>query len=325
LRLAGIDVAEGVDGVLLDIGVSSPQLDQGERGFSFRYDAPLDMRMDTTQGETAAQWLQRASVQEITEVIRNYGEERFAVQIAKKVVAARGERPLATTGELAALVRAAVRTREPGKDAATRTFQALRIHINQELEQLTLVLPQAMTVLKPGGRLVVISFHSLEDRIVKRFMRDGAAPDQLLSTKLPLRAVDLPQPELRLVGKPLKASEEEVAANPRARSAVMRVAEKLAGRRPEMVRLNLLLLLVVMLCSLGVVTSQHKARQLFQELDVQHERTRQLEVEFGQLQLELSTWGTAPRIEKIAVEKLGMRTPDAETLLPTAPIGGASR
>ncbi|WP_374680728.1 16S rRNA (cytosine(1402)-N(4))-methyltransferase RsmH [Accumulibacter sp.] len=229
LRVAGIDVEQGVDGVLLDIGVSSPQLDQGERGFSFRYDAPLDMRMDTTQGETAAQWLQRAGVQEITEVIRNYGEERFAFQIAKKVVAARGERPLTTTGELAALVRAAVRTREPGKDAATRTFQALRIHINQELEQLTLVLPQAMTVLKQGGRLVVISFHSLEDRIVKRFMRDGAAPDRL-SRKLPLRAVDLPQPDLRLVGKALKASAEEVAANPRARSAVMRVAEKLARK-----------------------------------------------------------------------------------------------
>jgi 16S rRNA (cytosine1402-N4)-methyltransferase len=163
----------GVDGVLLDIGVSSPQLDEGQRGFSFRYDAPLDMRMDTTQGETAAQWLLRASVQEITEVIRNYGEERFAFQIAKKIVAARGERPLATTGELAALVRATVRTREPGQDAATRTFQALRIHINQELEQLALVLPQAMTVLKQGGRLVVISFHSLEDRIVKRFMRDA--------------------------------------------------------------------------------------------------------------------------------------------------------
>ncbi|WP_291988651.1 16S rRNA (cytosine(1402)-N(4))-methyltransferase RsmH [Candidatus Accumulibacter sp. ACC007] len=229
LRMAGIDVEQGVDGVLLDIGVSSPQLDQGERGFSFRYDAPLDMRMDTTQGETVAQWLQRAGVQEITEVIRNYGEERFAFQIAKKVVAARGERPLTTTGELAALVRAAVRTREPGKDAATRTFQALRIHINQELEQLTLVLPQAMTVLKQGGRLVVISFHSLEDRIVKRFMHDGAAPDRL-PRKLPLRAVDLPQPDLRLVGKARKASAAEVAANPRARSAVMRVAEKLARK-----------------------------------------------------------------------------------------------
>ncbi|MEF8753203.1 MAG: 16S rRNA (cytosine(1402)-N(4))-methyltransferase RsmH [Accumulibacter sp.] len=220
-------VDEGVDGVLLDVGVSSPQLDQGERGFSFRHDAPLDMRMDTTEGETAAQWLLRASVQEITEVIRSYGEERFAFQIAKKIVAARGERPLATTGELAALVRATVRTREPGQDAATRTFQALRIHINQELEQLALVLPQAMAVLKSGGRLVVISFHSLEDRIVKRFMRSQAAPDDAPKS-LPLRAAELPQPRLRLVGKPVRASAAEVASNPRARSAVMRIAEKLA-------------------------------------------------------------------------------------------------
>ena len=226
LRQEEFAVDEGVDGVLLDVGVSSPQLDQGERGFSFRHDAPLDMRMDTTEGETAAQWLLRASVQEITEVIRNYGEERFAFQIAKKIVAARGERPLATTGELAALVRATVRTREPGQDAATRTFQALRIHINQELEQLALVLPQAMAVLKGGGRLVVISFHSLEDRIVKRFMRSQAAPDDAPKS-LPLRAAELPQPRLRLLGKPVRASAAEVASNPRARSAVMRVAEKL--------------------------------------------------------------------------------------------------
>ena len=227
LREAGFAVGDGVDGVLLDIGVSSPQLDQGERGFSFRHDAPLDMRMDTTQGETAAQWLLRASVQEITEVIRNYGEERFAFQIAKKIVVARGERPLATTGELAALVRATVRTREPGQDAATRTFQALRIHINQELEQLALVLPQAMAVLKTGGRLVVISFHSLEDRIVKRFMRSQATPDAA-PKRLPLRAAELPQPTLRLLGKPVRAGAAEGAGNPRARSAVMRVAEKLA-------------------------------------------------------------------------------------------------
>jgi 16S rRNA (cytosine1402-N4)-methyltransferase len=226
LQQAGIDA---VDGVLLDIGVSSPQLDEGERGFSFRFDAPLDMRMDTTQGETAAEWLARAEIRDITEVIRNYGEERFAFQIAKKIVAARSERPVATTGELAALVREAVRTREPGQDPATRTFQALRIHINQELEQLALVLPQAMTVLKTGGRLVVISFHSLEDRIVKRFMRDEAVPDTL-PKNLPLRVVDLPQPRLRLVGKPLKASAAEVSVNPRARSAVMRVAEKLLGK-----------------------------------------------------------------------------------------------
>ncbi|MEO8411224.1 MAG: 16S rRNA (cytosine(1402)-N(4))-methyltransferase RsmH, partial [Propionivibrio sp.] len=169
LRAAGIGA---VDGVLLDVGVSSPQIDDGARGFSFRFEAPLDMRMDTTQGETAAEFLAVAETREITEVIRNYGEERFAFQIAKKIVAARSERPVTTTGELAALVRAAVRSREPGQDAATRTFQALRIHVNQELEQLALVLPQALERLRDGGRLVVISFHSLEDRIVKRFMRE---------------------------------------------------------------------------------------------------------------------------------------------------------
>ncbi|WP_263768920.1 16S rRNA (cytosine(1402)-N(4))-methyltransferase RsmH [Propionivibrio soli] len=219
-----------VNGVLLDIGVSSPQLDKGERGFSFRFDAPLDMRMDTTQGETAAEFLARAEVKEITEVIKNYGEERFAFQIAKKIVAARGERPLATTGQLAALVREAVRTREPGQDPATRTFQALRIHVNQELEQLALVLPQATDALTDGGRLVVISFHSLEDRIVKRYMREAASPDTL-PKNLPLRSVDLPTPKLRLVGKPVKATPEEIVANPRARSAVMRVAERVGGGR----------------------------------------------------------------------------------------------
>ncbi|TXG88838.1 MAG: 16S rRNA (cytosine(1402)-N(4))-methyltransferase RsmH [Rhodocyclaceae bacterium] len=214
-----------VDGVLMDIGVSSPQLDEGERGFSFRFDAPLDMRMDTTQGETAAEWLARADVRDITQVVRDYGEERFAFQIAKKIVAARSERPVATTGQLAALVREAVRTREPGQDPATRTFQALRIHINQELEQLALALPQARDMLNPEGRLVVISFHSLEDRIVKRFMRDEAAPDSL-PKNLPLKASQLPPPRLKLIGKPVKASPAEVEANPRARSAVMRVAEK---------------------------------------------------------------------------------------------------
>ncbi len=216
----------GVDGVLFDVGVSSPQIDDGERGFSFRHDAPLDMRMDTTQGETAAEWLARAEIRDITEVIRNYGEERFAFQIAKKVVAARLEQPIVTTAQFAALVRATVRTREPGQDAATRSFQALRIHINQELRQLEIALPQALSLLKPGGRLVVISFHSLEDRIVKNFMRDQSVADDL-PKGLPLRADQLPQPRLRLVGKPVRASAVEVASNPRARSAVMRVAEKL--------------------------------------------------------------------------------------------------
>ena len=216
----------GVDGVLFDVGVSSPQIDDGERGFSFRYDAPLDMRMDTTQGETAAEWLARAEIRDITEVIRNYGEERFAFQIAKKVVAARVEQPIVTTGQFAALVRETVRTREPGQDPATRSFQALRIHINQELRQLEVALPQALGLLRPGGRLVVISFHSLEDRIVKNFMRNESIADDL-PKGLPLRADQLPKPKLRLVGKPVKPSAAEIGANPRARSAVMRVAEKL--------------------------------------------------------------------------------------------------
>ena len=215
-----------VDGVLFDIGVSSPQIDEARRGFSFRHDAPLDMRMDTTRGETAAEWLERASEREITEVIRDYGEERFAFQIAKAVVSARREQRIATTDQFAALVRATVRTREPGQDAATRSFQALRIHINQELGELALALPQALELLNPGGRLVVISFHSLEDRIVKRFMRDAAAPDNL-PRGLPLKASELPQPKMKLVGKAVRPSAAEVDANPRARSAVMRVAEKL--------------------------------------------------------------------------------------------------
>ena len=215
-----------VDGILLDIGVSSPQIDDGERGFSFRYDAPLDMRMDTTQGETAAEWLARADEQDITEVIRDYGEERFAFQIAKKVVATRGEQPLLTTGQFAALVRATVRTREPGQDPATRSFQALRIHINQELRQLALGLDAACDLLKPGGRLVVIAFHSLEDRIVKNAFRGWSTVDNL-PKNLPLRADQLPKPRMRLIGKAAKPSAAEIAANPRARSAVMRVAEKL--------------------------------------------------------------------------------------------------
>jgi len=222
-RAAGIAAA---DGILFDIGVSSPQIDEGERGFSFRHDAPLDMRMDTTQGETAAEWLARADTREITEVIRNYGEERFAFQIAKKVVAARLAQPVVTTGQFAAIVRTAVRTREPGQDPATRSFQALRIHINQELGQLEVALPQALELLKPGGRLVVISFHSLEDRIVKSFMREQSSAD-VLPKNLPLRADQLPKPKLRLVGKAMKPSAAEIEANPRARSAVLRVAEKL--------------------------------------------------------------------------------------------------
>lgn len=233
-ELSEVLAAQGlatVDGILFDLGVSSPQLDEAERGFSFRFDAPLDMRMDTTRGETAGEWLARASVREITEVLRNYGEERFAYEIAKAIVAGRdGEdpQPVATTRQLATLVAATVRTREPGQHPATRTFQALRIHVNQELEELSLALPQAIRALKAGGRLAVISFHSLEDRIVKRFLRAEEHPDNLPS-RLPLRASELPQARVRVLGKPLRPGKAEVAVNPRARSAVLRVAEKLGA------------------------------------------------------------------------------------------------
>ena len=217
---------EQVAGVLIDLGVSSPQIDEPQRGFSFRGDGPLDMRMDTTQGETVAQWLDRADVGDIREVIKSHGEERFAKQIAEAIVAARQGGPVTRTGQLANIVGAAVRTREPGHNPATRTFQALRIHINQELEELSLVLPQAVSLLSPGGRLAVISFHSLEDRIVKRFMRERASPGAM-PDRLPLRAAQMPPPTMCLAGKPVRAGEAEVRANPRARSATLRVAEKL--------------------------------------------------------------------------------------------------
>ncbi|MDO8347679.1 MAG: 16S rRNA (cytosine(1402)-N(4))-methyltransferase RsmH [Rugosibacter sp.] len=221
--LDGLGVAK-VDGVLLDLGVSSPQLDTPERGMSFRFDAPLDMRMDTTQGETVADFLARASQSEIGEVIKNYGEERFAHAIAKAIVATRGEGHITNTKQLASLVAGVVRTREPGQHPATRTFQALRIYVNHELEELALALPGCTRRLAPGGRLAVISFHSLEDRIVKQFMRAGATSAQP-PKGVPIRAADLPAPTLRLIGKPVFPSDAEVAANPRSRSAVLRVAE----------------------------------------------------------------------------------------------------
>jgi len=227
-RLAELAEEAGVSrahGILLDLGMSSPQLDDPARGFSFRFDAPLDMRMDAGDGVTAAEWLAHAAETEIREVIKNHGEERFAKQIAAAIVAARARGPVGTTRQLAALVAEAVPAREPYQDPATRTFQALRIHLNQELEELSLVLPQCLQLLNPAGRLVVISFHSLEDRIVKRFMRDSARPDPL-PRRLPLRAHELPQPKLRLIGRAVRPAAAEIAANPRARSAVMRIAER---------------------------------------------------------------------------------------------------
>ena len=224
-----------VQGLLLDLGVSSPQIDAVERGFSWRADAPLDMRMDTSGGSTAAQWLASTTVTELARVIREYGEERFAASIAKAITARReAGRPVVTTADLAAVVAGAIPVRSRGDAAqhpATRTFQALRIHVNQELEELALVLEQSLALLAPGGRLVVISFHSLEDRLVKRFI-DGQAHPERAFGRLPLRAAELPQPRLRSLAR-LKPEASEVAANPRARSAVMRVAERTAVPLPD--------------------------------------------------------------------------------------------
>ncbi|GAB3539962.1 16S rRNA (cytosine(1402)-N(4))-methyltransferase RsmH [Noviherbaspirillum agri] len=213
-----------VDGVLLDLGISSPQVDEAARGFSFRLDGPLDMRMDTTRGMSAAEWLATESEQTIGKVIRDYGEERFAFQIAKAIVARRAEHPISSTRQLAEIVAHAVKTREKGKDPATRTFQAIRIFINKELEELEIGLAAAFGKLAPHGRLAVISFHSLEDRIVKRFMASKANAPQP-DRRLPIRAAELPKPELKLLAK-LKPTDAEVAANPRARSAILRVAER---------------------------------------------------------------------------------------------------
>ncbi len=219
--------ADSVDGILLDLGISSPQVDEAHRGFSFRRAGPLDMRMNTEQGLTAAEWLEQASPEEITYVIKTYGEERFAFQIAKAIVAKReeGMSPKTTT-ELASLVAGVVRTREAGQDPATRTFQALRIFINRELEDLELGLKAALRLLKPGARLAVISFHSLEDRIVKQFLQAHAKVE--VPRGLPVRDRDLPQSALEIIGR-VKPSEAEILENPRARSAIMRVAEKRSG------------------------------------------------------------------------------------------------
>ena len=213
-------------GVLFDLGVSSPQLDDPQRGFSFRADGPLDMRMDPTHGEPVAAWLARASVDEIRQVIATFGEERFARRVAQAIVAARRLHPLTRTGELAAVVAGAVRTREPGKHPATRTFQALRMFINDELGQLERGLGGAVEALSPGGRLVVISFHSLEDRAVKRFMQRESEIDPAFR-QLPQIPEDA-RPRLKLIGRKVRPGEAELARNPRARSALLRVAERLA-------------------------------------------------------------------------------------------------
>lgn len=225
VRAAGFDGE--LDGVLLDLGVSSPQLDEARRGFSFMQDGPLDMRMDYESGQSAAQWLARAGEREIADVIHGSGEERYARRIARAIVAARSAAPIERTGQLAQLVADAVPTREPGKHPATRTFQAIRMHVNGELGALEAALPQAVRLLAAGGRLCVISFHSLEDRLVKRFMRREQAGDPVYAglPAIPAHA----RPRLRRVGPAIRAGVAEVERNPRARSATLRVAERLAA------------------------------------------------------------------------------------------------
>jgi 16S rRNA (cytosine1402-N4)-methyltransferase len=214
--------AGSVDGVLMDLGISSPQIDSPERGFSFRFDSPLDMRMDTTRGQSVAEWLATAEVDQITEVVRDYGEERFAFQIAKALVARRQERgPISSTSDLAQLVADTVKTREPGQNPATRTFQAFRIFINAELEELEQALEGSLRVLTPGGRLVVISFHSLEDRIVKQFMAKHSK--EVVDRRVPF--AEPVKMRLKTHGR-VRPSEGEVRGNPRSRSAIMRMAER---------------------------------------------------------------------------------------------------
>ncbi|HEY2966878.1 MAG TPA: 16S rRNA (cytosine(1402)-N(4))-methyltransferase RsmH [Casimicrobiaceae bacterium] len=229
---------EKVDGVLLDLGVSSPQIDDPDRGFSLRADGPLDMRMDPTRGSSAADWLAAVAERELRGVIADYGEERFAQQIARAIVAARAHEPIVRTGQLAAIVAKAVRARGRGdrsQDPATRTFQALRIHVNQELTELSLALERVLPRLAIGGRLAVISFHSLEDRLVKQFLRKHAEPygGDARIARMPIATRALPVPPLRLVGRAIRPGAAEIAANPRSRSARLRVAERTgAGPSP---------------------------------------------------------------------------------------------
>ena len=216
---------DGLDGVLMDLGLSSPQLDDKERGFSFMHSGPLDMRMNQASGETAEEWLKSASEKQITETLRSYGEEKFARRIARMVLETRALAPINTTGKLAEICQKSVPRKERNKHPATRTFQAIRIQINHELEELEACLGDVIDLLKSGGRLVVISFHSLEDRIVKRFYRRMERGDELPS-RLPIKDVEINK-RIRLIGKPVRSSEVEIERNRRARSSIMRVAEKL--------------------------------------------------------------------------------------------------
>ncbi len=315
LQAAGID--DRCDGILFDLGVSSPQLDDPARGFSFLHDGPLDMRMDPTRGQPVSAWLARASADEVRDVIASFGEERFARAIAREIVRTRATQPLTSTRALAALVARAVRTREPGKHPATRTFQALRIFINDELGQIERGLDQALSRLAPHGRLAVISFHSLEDRLVKEFMRRHSEPDPALAglPQLPLRH----QPLLRRVGRKQRASAAEIAANPRAQRLAARRRKTRFGLDMSAPR-SLLALAVALLWSavLGsaaaAIYSKYRARELFVELEHLNSSRDELDAEWGRLQLEASAWSTYAFVERVASERLHMSIPDARDI-----------
>ena len=306
--------AEGLDGVLFDLGVSSPQLDVAERGFSFGKDGPLDMRMDPDSGESAAQWINRVEEREIADVLWTYGEERQSRRIARAIVARREKQPFSRTAELAELI-ASVMPR--GKDKihpATRSFQAIRIHINRELADLEAGLDAAVERLKPGGRLAVISFHSLEDRIVKQYMnRLAKAPPA--NRRLPEAVAFVPT--LDLIGGAIKATDEELAANPRAAARAARGPE--AGGR----RMSRLLLIILLACTvasaIGVVFVRHRHRQTFIELSRAERKRDDINLEFGRLQLEQATLAEANRVDRIAREKLGMKFPEAADIVVVRP------
>lgn len=314
-----------VDGVLLDLGVSSPQLDDPERGFSFLNDGPLDMRMNPGQGISAAEFIANAAEEEIARVFKEYGEERFAKRMARAIVQRRQERPFERTADLAEVITVANPAWEKGKNPATRAFQGLRIHVNNELGDLERGLDAALESLAVGGRLVVISFHSLEDRIVKLFMRKHAKGEaDNLPRDLPIRSKVF-EPRLKLLGKPQYASEEELKANPRSRSAVMRVAEKLemsrlfVKRLPTGSFLMLLLYIGLLLSAIAVAYSTYWNRQLLNSLYSELSVRDKAQAEWGRLILEQSTWTAHSRIESLAVEQLRMRVPDPAEVRMVAP------
>ncbi len=339
--LGQVVAAATVDGILLDLGVSSPQLEVAGRGFSFGKDGPLDMRMDPDSGQSAAQWLAQATDREIADVLWTYGEERQSRRIARAIVARRAEQPLLRTAQLADLIASVMPRGDSKTHPATRSFQAIRIYINRELDDLETGLDAALAALKPGGRLAVISFHSLEDRIVKQFMaRYAKAPPS--NRRLPEAQPFVPT--LQLVSGAIKADDAELNVNPRARSAVLRVAEKLelgigdsglrgalgesqspipnpgVSRRRPMSRLLLLVLLACSIASaIGVVYMRHMHRKLFVQLSKLEHTRDELNIEFGRLQLEQATWAESNRVDQVARARIGMKFPETNDIVVIRP------